>query len=90
MRELGPINSGAPAFPLATSAIAPCVQRPRPKARAIFPHCGRVRTRSDAEMPAAQLTRELAAGLQLVLQILPNRCYQIVTRLSGAMYIFVA
>jgi nitronate monooxygenase len=64
MRELGPINSGVPAFPLATSAIAPL----RAKAEAggsgdFSPLWSGQNATGCKEVPAAQLTRELAAGL---------------------------
>jgi nitronate monooxygenase len=63
MRELGPINSGVPAFPLATSAIAPL----RAKAEAggsgdFSPLWSGQNATGCKEIPAAQLTRELAAG----------------------------
>jgi nitronate monooxygenase len=62
MRELGPINSGVPAFPLATSAIAPL----RAKAEAQGSgDCSPLWSGQNAtgckEVPAAQLTRELMA-----------------------------
>ena len=64
MRELGPISSCAPAFPLATSAIAPL----RAKAEAggsgdFSPLWSGQNATGCKEVPAAQLTRELAAGL---------------------------
>jgi nitronate monooxygenase len=56
MRELGPISMEAPAFPLATSAIAPpCAPRPKAWALAISPHCGAARTPAVAK-PYPQAT----------------------------------
>jgi nitronate monooxygenase len=64
MRELGPINSGAPAFPLATSAIAPLRAKAESQGCGDFTPlwCGQNAT-GCKEIPAAQLTRELAACL---------------------------
>jgi nitronate monooxygenase len=64
MLEFGPINSGAPAFPLATSAIAPLRAKAESKGSGDFTPlwCGQNAT-GCKEVPAAQLTRELAAGL---------------------------
>jgi len=64
VRELGPISSAPPAFPLATSAIAPL----RAKAEAMgsgdfTPLWSGQNATGCREMPAAQLTRELAAGI---------------------------
>ena len=64
MRELGPINSLAPEFPLATSAIAPL----RAKAESLgvgdfSPLWAGQNVSGCREIPAAQLTRELASGL---------------------------
>jgi nitronate monooxygenase len=58
---LGPINEAAPAFPLATSAIAPL----RAKAEAdglgdFSPLWSGQNATGCKELPAAQLTRELA------------------------------
>ena len=64
MRELGPINSGAPAFPLATSAIAPLRAKAEAKGAGDFsPLWSGQNATGCKEVPAAQLTRELAAGL---------------------------
>ncbi|MGH8709423.1 MAG: NAD(P)H-dependent flavin oxidoreductase [Burkholderiales bacterium] len=64
MRELGPISGAPPAFPLATSAIAPL------RAKAEARGCGDFtalwsgqNATGCKEVPAAQLTRELAAKL---------------------------
>ena len=64
MRELGPINQGAPAFPLATAAIAPL----RAKAEAdgsgdYSPLWSGQNATGCKAIPAAQLTLELAADL---------------------------
>jgi nitronate monooxygenase len=64
MRELGPINSGAPAFPLATSAIAPLRAKAEAEGSGDFsPLWSGQNATGCKEVPAAQLTRELAAGL---------------------------
>jgi len=64
MRELGPINSGAPAFPLATSAIAPLRAKAEAAGSGDFSPLWSGQNASGCkEVPAAQLTRELAAGL---------------------------
>jgi hypothetical protein len=64
MRELGPINGGAPAFPLATSAIAPLRAKAEAKGLGDFsPLWSGQNATGCKEVPAAHLTRELAAGL---------------------------
>ena len=64
MRELGPINSGAPAFPLATSAIAALRAKAEAKGSGDFsPLWSGQNATGCKEVPAAQLSRELAAGL---------------------------
>ena len=64
MRELGPINSCAPAFPLATSAIAPLRAKAEAEGSGDFsPLWSGQNATGCKEVPAAQLTRELAAGL---------------------------
>ena len=64
MRELGPINGGAPAFPLATSAIAPLRAKAEAKGSGDFsPLWSGQNATGCKEVPAAQLTRDLAAGL---------------------------
>jgi nitronate monooxygenase len=65
MRELGPVSSLPPAFPLAASAIVPL----RGKAEAggsgdFSPLWSGQNASGCREIPAAQLTGELAAGLQ--------------------------
>jgi nitronate monooxygenase len=64
MRELGSINPGAPAFPLATSSIAPLRAKAEQAGSGDFSPlwCGQNAT-GCKEVPAADLTRELAAGL---------------------------
>jgi nitronate monooxygenase len=64
MRGLGPINGGVPAFPLATAAIAPLRAKAEAGGSGDFSPlwCGQNAT-GCKEVPAAQLTRELAAGL---------------------------
>jgi nitronate monooxygenase len=64
MREVGPISSAAPAFPLAASALAPL----RGKAESLLsgdfsPLWAGQNASGCREIPAAQLTRELAAEL---------------------------
>jgi len=64
MRELGPMSSGAPAFPLATSAIAPLRAKAEADGSADFsPLWSGQNATGCKEVPAAQLTRELAACL---------------------------
>lgn len=64
MRELGPINSGAPAFPLATSAIAPLRAKAESQGSGDFtPLWSGQNATGCKEVPAAQLTRELASDL---------------------------
>jgi nitronate monooxygenase len=64
MRELGPVNPGAPEFPLATSSIAPLRAKGEQAGSGDFSPlwCGQNAT-GCKEIPAADLTRELAAGL---------------------------
>ena len=64
MRELGPMSSLAPAFPLATSAIAPLRARAEGRGVGDFSPLWAGQNASGCrEIPAAQLTRELAARL---------------------------
>jgi nitronate monooxygenase len=65
MRELGPISAAPPEFPLATSALAPL----RAKAEAggsgdFSPLWSGQNASGCREIPAADLTRELAAGFR--------------------------
>jgi nitronate monooxygenase len=64
VREVGPISAAAPAFPLAAAALAPL----RAKAESVgsgefSPLWSGQNASGCREVPAAQLTRELAAGL---------------------------
>ncbi len=64
MRELGPLNPVAPAFPLATAALAPL--RAAAEARGsgdLSPLWAGQNTRGCRAVGAAELTRALAAGL---------------------------
>ncbi|HWI12979.1 MAG TPA: nitronate monooxygenase [Burkholderiales bacterium] len=64
IRELGPMNPAAPAFPLATSAIAPLRAMAEKAGSGEFsPLWSGQNATGCREVPAAQLTRELAAGL---------------------------
>jgi len=64
MRELGPIGSAQPAFPLATAAIAPLRARAEARGSGDFSPLWSGQNASGCrEVPAAQLTRELAARL---------------------------
>jgi len=64
MRELGPLSDMAPEFPLATSAIAPLRAKAESRGRGDFSPLWSGQNRSGCkEVPAAQLTRELAARL---------------------------
>jgi len=62
MRELGPMNPAAPAFPLATSAIAPLRQWAEARGSGDFsPLWAGQNTRGCRALPAGGLTRSLAA-----------------------------
>jgi nitronate monooxygenase len=64
MKELGPISAAAPAFPLATSAIAPLRAKAESQGSGDFSPLWSGQNASGCkEVPAAQLTRELAANL---------------------------
>lgn len=64
MQELGPMNSAAPAFPLATAAIAPLRTKAESYGSDDFSPLWAGQNVSGCKaIPAAQLTRELAAGL---------------------------
>jgi nitronate monooxygenase len=64
MRELGPINAAAPTFPLATSAIAPLRAKAEAQGKGDFSPLWSGQNASGCkEIPAADLTRELAARL---------------------------
>jgi len=64
MRERGPISPAAPAFPLATAAIAPLRAKAESQGCGDFSPlwCGQ-NASGCKEIPAARLTRELAADL---------------------------
>ncbi len=64
MRDLGPVSSLPPAFPLATSAIVPLRAKAEAEGSGDFsPLWSGQNTSGCREIPAAQLTRELAARL---------------------------
>jgi nitronate monooxygenase len=64
IRELGPISPAAPAFPLATSAVAPLRAKAEAQGSGEFSPLWSGQNASGCkEIPAAELTRELAAGL---------------------------
>ena len=63
MRELGPMNSAAPAFPLATSAIAPLRAKGEARGSGDFsPLWSGQNATGCREIPAGELTRRLAEG----------------------------
>jgi nitronate monooxygenase len=63
MRELGPLSEAPPAFPLATSAIAPLRAQAEAQGSGDFsPLWSGQNATGCKEVSAAQLTRELAAG----------------------------
>jgi nitronate monooxygenase len=64
LKEVGPVSAAAPAFPLAASAIAPLRARAESLGSGDFSQLWAGQNASGCkEVPAAQLTRELAAGL---------------------------
>lgn len=64
MRELGPISTAAPAFPLAASGIAPLRAKAESQGSGEFSPLWSGQNASGCrEIPAADFTRELAAGL---------------------------
>ncbi len=64
MRELGPVSNLPPAFPLATSAIVPLRAKAEAEGSGDFSPLWSGQNASGCkEIPAAQLTRELAAGV---------------------------
>lgn len=66
MRELGPISSAAPDFPLATSAIAPLRARAEAAGSSDFsPLWSGQNATGCKPIAAADLTRELAAGISV-------------------------
>jgi nitronate monooxygenase len=63
MKELGPIGTAVPTFPLATSAIAPLRAKAESQGSADFsPLWSGQNTTGCKEVPAALLTRELVAN----------------------------
>ena len=64
MRTFGPMNEGAPAFPLATSAVAPLRARAEALGMDDFSPLWAGQHASECRgLPAAQLTHQLAQGL---------------------------
>jgi nitronate monooxygenase len=64
IRELGPISAAVPEFPLATSAIAPLRAKAEAQGKGDFsPLWSGQNATGCKEIPAADLTRELAANL---------------------------
>jgi nitronate monooxygenase len=64
MREMGPISAAAPPFPLAVSAVAPLRARAESQGSGDFsPLWAGQNTSGCKEVPAAVLTRELAAAV---------------------------
>ncbi len=64
MRELGPMSAAAPAFPLATTAIVPLRAKAEAEGSGDFtPLWSGQNATGCKEIPAAQLTQELAAEL---------------------------
>jgi nitronate monooxygenase len=64
IRELGPISAAAPAFPLATAAVMPLRAKAESQGSGDFsPLWSGQNPTGCKEVPAAALTRELAAGL---------------------------
>jgi nitronate monooxygenase len=64
MRELGPISSAAPAFPLGTAAIAPLRAKAEAQGKGDFsPLWSGQNATGCKEIPAGDLTRMLAEGL---------------------------
>ncbi len=64
MRERGPISTATPAFPLATAAIVPLRAKAEAQGSGDFSPLWAGQNASGCkEVPAADLTRELAAGL---------------------------
>jgi nitronate monooxygenase len=64
MRECGPISAEVPAFPLAASAVAPLRAAAEARGSGAFsPLWAGQNTTGCAEVPAAEITRRLAAGI---------------------------
>ncbi len=65
MRELGPLPASAPAFPLATAAVAPLRAAAEARGSGGFsPLWAGQNTSGCSPRPAGEITRELAAGFQ--------------------------
>jgi nitronate monooxygenase len=65
MRELGPLNDAAPAFPLATAAIAPLRAAAEQRGSADFtPLWAGQHASACRPLPAAEVLRDLARGLR--------------------------
>jgi nitronate monooxygenase len=65
IRELGPLNPQAPVFPLATSSIAPLRAKAESQGSGDFsPLWSGENASGCAAVPAAEITRALAAGFQ--------------------------
>jgi nitronate monooxygenase len=65
MRELGPLNRAAPAFPLAATAIAPLRTKAESQGRGDFsPLWAGQNTSGCKPLPAAELTKKLASELR--------------------------
>lgn len=65
MRELGPMSAAPPEFPLATAAIAPLRARAEAEGRGDFsPLWSGQNATGCREIPAGELTRQLAEGLR--------------------------
>ena len=65
IREVGPMNPGAPAFPLGTAAITPLRAAAEKQGSGDFsPLWSGQNATGCREVPAAQVTREIASGLQ--------------------------
>jgi nitronate monooxygenase len=66
MRELGPLNPAAPAFPLATAAMAPLRAHWEAQGSGDFsPLWAGQNTRGCHALPAADITRQLAKAFSL-------------------------
>ena len=65
LRELGPISMAAPAFPLAASAMAPLRAKAEAQGNSDFSPLWSGQNASGCkEIPAGELTRELAVGIE--------------------------
>jgi nitronate monooxygenase len=64
IREVGPISSDAPAFPLAFSAVFPLIAKAMENGRSDFaPMWAGQNVSGCKEVPAAQITQELGGGV---------------------------